>query len=331
MIYSTKQVRERGVQAYLNGESATSIAQLFNIARSSVYRWVDTYKNKKSVERKSAPGSGRPKKLTGKEVNLIISMIKKPATKFGFDTALWTIRRITISAKRKFKIKIPRSTLHRILCDKNQSYKKPEKRYYEANEKSKREWVKKTIPKIKKCLKKHKGILYFEDEANVSLACVTGKTWGPIGQKTIIKTTGKRGSISAISAISKNGNLIFNLHEKRITSIEVKDFLKQMLNHHPRRHIIVIMDRAPAHTSNTTKEFIEKQKRLHVFYLPPRSPEFNADEKIWNHLKNQELSSHQAKNTKDLKKVTRSKLKKMSSQSSLLRGIFWRCEIANLF
>src|SRR5690606_32203851 len=110
------------------------------------------------------------------------------------------------------------------------------------------------------------------------------------------------GSISAISAITNDGHLIFNLHEKRITSVEVIEFFKQMLAYHPKRHLTVVMDRAPVHTAKAIKKFIDSQKRLHVFYLPPRSPEFNPDEKVWNHLKNQELCSHKAKNTKELKK-----------------------------
>jgi transposase len=49
------------------------------------------------------------------------------------------------------------------------------------------------------------------------------------------------------------------------------------------------MDRATPHTSQMTQTFIESQPRLHVFYLPPYSPEWNPDEKVWNHLKTQEL------------------------------------------
>ena len=331
MAYSTEQVRAIGIQAYLDGKDVGSICDLLRVGRSTVYSWIEKYNTTKSVARSANPGSGRPKKLSGKEINSIVAMIKKPADTFGFDTSLWTIRRIITAVKKTYKLKLSKSTLHRILCDKEQSYKKPETRYYEANKEMQNEWLKKTIPKIKKCIKANKAILYFEDEANVSLACATGKTWGPIGQKTIIQTTGNRGGISAISAISKNSNLIFKLHENKITKIEVIDFLKQMLAYHSKRHLVVVMDQAPPHTAAATKEFINSQARLHVFYLPPRSPEFNADEKIWNHLKNQELCAHQAKNKHELKTITHAKLKKMSSQPALLKGIFMRCEIAGLF
>ena len=68
-----------------------------------------------------------------------------------------------------------------------------------------------------------------------------------------------------------------------------------MLKHHPRRHLVVVMDQAPPHTSKKTRAFIDSQRRLHVFYLPKYSPDWNPDEKVWNHLKHHELKGHQAK------------------------------------
>ena len=68
-----------------------------------------------------------------------------------------------------------------------------------------------------------------------------------------------------------------------------------------------------------------------MFYLPPRSPEFNPDEKVWNYLKNEELKSHQAKNKMELKKLTKNKLMSMSKKPRLLIGLFKRCDVADLF
>ena len=52
-----------------------------------------------------------------------------------------------------------------------------------------------------------------------------------------------------MSAITGSGQLLFRLHDRRITSEEVIEFLDQMLKHHPRRHLVVVMDQAPPHTS----------------------------------------------------------------------------------
>ena len=89
------------------------------------------------------------------------------------------------------------------------------------------------------------------------------------------------------------------------------------------------MDQARPHTSKLTRAFIESQKRLHVFYLPPYSPDWNPDEKVWNHLKWQELKSHQAKTKEELKELTQTKLLTISNNPSLLRGIYFRCCVAD--
>lgn len=331
MKYSTLQIREKATQAHSNNQPITSISKMYNFHRSTIHRWIEKNSRGKSLERRQAPGSGRPSKLSDKQIKKITKLILKPASAYGFETDFWTIRRIISLAKKYLKIKISKTTMYEILYNEDCSYKKPEKRYYEANQAEQQEWIKKGIPQIKKCVKKHRGILYFEDESNVSLNAVLGKTWGPIGVKSIQRSTGNRASISAMSAISNSGRLIFTLHEEKITSIQIISFLDQMLKYHLRRHIVVVMDKAPPHTSEITKKYIKSQKRLHVFYLPARSPELNPDEKVWNHLKNEELKSHQARNKKELKKIAKDKLSKMSKKPSLLRGIFMRCEIAEFF
>ncbi len=85
---------------------------------------------------------------------------------------------------------------------------------------------------------KYRAILYFQDESNVSLTAFLGKTWSPRGQTPRARVTGKRGGVAAMSAISKPGHLLFRLLEKRIASVEVIDFLSQILKHHPRRHLV---------------------------------------------------------------------------------------------
>jgi len=158
-----------------------------------------------------------------------------------------------------------------------------------------------------------------------------GKTWAPCGQTPKAPVTGKRGGFAALSAISRPGNLVFRLLEKRIASGEVIDFLGQMLKHHPRRHLVVVMDQAPPHVSKKTKAYVASQPRLHVFHLPKYSPDWNPDEKVWNHLKHRELASHQAKSKAELKELTRRKLQSMAKRPGLLRGLYFRCCVSDFF
>lgn len=173
-------------------------------------------------------------------------------------------------------------SIFRLFKKYEQCYKKPDQRYYEASVEKQSEWVKEVLPRIKKIQKKSKAILYFENESCIQLSLVMGKTWGPIGKLFVQKVSAKRGSISAISAVSGSGNLLFNIHDSshRFSTQDITVFLKKLMEEHRRRHLIMIIGRAPCHIAQKVQELISAQKKLKVFYLLPRSPEFNPAKKI---------------------------------------------------
>jgi transposase len=328
--YSTYEIRERAVKAVLKGHPITEVASIYSVHRTTLHRWLVRYDEKsESGNLKRKPGSGRPRVMNKSHMTRLYKLILKPASKYGFETELWTCRRLIQVSKKIFKVNVSQPTMWRRLREMGLTYQKPKRKYTQADEKLRKKWITKELPRILEFTKEKRAILYFEDESNISLTAILGKTWAPKGQTPNQEVTGKRGGISAMSAISKRGSLVFTLHEKRIASNEVIHFLQQLLNHHPRRHLVVIMDQARPHTSKKTKDFIKKSKRLHVFYLPPYSPDFNPDEVVWNHLKHQEMKSHKAQTKKELKKLSRRKLKNMSKDPRLLRGLFFRCYVAD--
>jgi transposase len=219
----------------------------------------------------------------------------------------------------------------RMLRETNLPYQKPERQYLEANQAERQAWIRRDLPRIRKTLRKYRAILYCENESHLSLTAPLGKTWAPKGQTPLQGVTGKCGGVAVMSALGRRGRLVFTLHEKRIASPEVIPFLEQLLRHHPRRHLVVLMDQASPHISWMTRAFIAAQNRLHVFYLPSYSPDFNPDEGVWNHLKQQELKSHPARAKKELKALARRKLTNRSKRPRLLRGFFFRCRVADLF
>ena len=140
------------------------------------------------------------------------------------------------------------------------------------------------------------------DESNLQLSSGRGKTWAPIGTRPVIQVSGKRGSVAAISAISKGGYLVFQLHDGRIKTGEVVEFLENLLRHHRKRHLLVFMDNAPVHTAKRIQEFAEKNKRLSIEFLPKYWPKYNPDEFVWNYLKNNKMQVYTATGKEELKK-----------------------------
>ena len=329
--YSTYDIRVRAVAAVREGMAVTKVAKAYQVDRTTIYRWATRYQQAGGTQGlKRRPVSGRPRILSGISNRTLLSIVSKPASRYGYETDFWTCVRVCQVLRQKYQLTPSRWTVWRWLRDCGLTYQKPERKYFEADEKVRQEWLQTELPKICQTVKKYRAILYFQDESNISLTALLGRTWSPRGQTPTQTVTGKRGGISAMSAISRKGDLIFTLHETRIASDQIIHFLEQMLKHHPHRHLVVVMDQAPPHTSKKTRKFIESQPRLHVFYLPSYSPDWNPDEYVWHHLKHQELKGHQAKSKAELKTLAKRKLKKMANTPQQMRGIFFRCFVAEL-
>lgn len=307
------------------------VAAAYGVNRTTLFRWVTRYRQEGPEGLQRRKGSGRPRLLDDLDGPDLTQIVLRPATEFGFETDLWTIGRLHSVVQEQYETSVSQDTIWRRVRDAGLTYQKPERQYFQLDEAARAEWMRKEAPAIRRCVKKHDALLYFQDEANVSLTAFLGKTWAPRGLTPRQTVTGTRGGVAAMSAINGRGRLLFKLLRKRINSEDVIGFLKEMLRHHPRRHLVVVMDQAPPHTSQKTADYIASQQRLHVFYLPKYSPDWNPDEKVWNHLKHQELKGHQARNREQLEELTQSKLAKMAQDPSLLRGIFFRCCVAEYF
>ena len=329
--YSTVDVRLRAVKAVVdNGLSVSEVAIAYGTTRSTIHRWLARFYESGDVGLNRRAVSGRPRKLMDVDADDLMKIVLSPASEYGYETDFWTTRRLVQVVRFESGVLISKQTMMRRLHEAGLTYQKPEKQYFELSEEERQEWRRKELPKIRRAVRKYRGILYFQDETNISLTSLLGKTWAPRGKTPKQQVTGKRGGVSAMSAITRSGQLIFRLHDKRIASDEVIEFLSQMLRHHSRRHLVVVMDKAPPHTSKRTLSYIASQPRLHVFNLPTYSPDWNPDEQVWNHLKYQELKAHQARTKAELKDLASGKLAEMSMNKELLQGIFFRCCMADV-
>ena len=329
--YSTYDIRVRAMRAVLDeGLPVAVVAQAYGADRSTIHRWLSRFHADGDAGLVRRPVSGRPRKLGDMNGDALRTIVLAPASTYGYETDFWTTRRLIQVIGSEFGAALSKQTVLRRLHEAGLTYQKPVREYFELSEEERQEWVRTEAPKIRRAVRKYNAILYFQDEANVSLTALLAKTWAPRGKTPKQTVAGKRGSVAAMSAITSRGRLIFRLHEKRIASPEVIDFLSQMLQHHRRRHLVVVMDQAPPHVSKATRAYIESQPRLHVYHLPAYSPDWNPDEKVWNHLKHQELKGHQAKTKNELSQLTQEKLSAMSKDAELLRGIFFRCCMANI-
>lgn len=130
----------------------------------------------------------------------------------------------------------------------------------------------------------------FEDEAGFSMVSPIKRTWSRRGKTPVIRTSldhHERLNILGAVLVSPKGKKIrlsVKSYWDTLTGKEVIAFLKQILRL-VHGHIVLVWDRHPIHRRALVKEFIQTQKRLHVFEFPVAAPELNPAEHIWTQTK----------------------------------------------
>lgn len=315
--------RFRAIELHDKGKQIKDIAEFFGVHRCAVSHWITSYKRGGQKILKATKSTGRPSKLSEKEINNLLTFFENDAMQFGFETPLWTCKKIQKIVEQRFEKKIHTTNIMRWLKRLNISNQKPQRRASQRDEKAVARWLREEWPKIQAHCRRWQAMLYFQDEAGVSLIPAMGKTWAPKGKTPIVKVTGKRGGLCVTSAISPAGKMIFRIEKKKVNAEVHIEFLEQMLRQHLRRKIIVIEDRAPAHRSKKTMEFVEKNKqRLALYLLPSYAPELNPDEHVWEYLKGHQLKAHQAQDTKELKKLVKRKMQGIQRKKKVINSFF---------
>lgn len=320
--------RFQAIRLHNEGRQVNEIAHFFGIHRGSVSRWLTTYKRDGKKFLKSRKAHGPTPKLTAKETRSLLCTLKDPATNHGFDTPLWTCNRLQVLITTQTGKSLHISNIARLLKRWGITNQKPEKRALQADPKEGKRWLKEDWPVIKAHAKRWQAIIYFLDEAGVSLVPVMGKTWAPKGKTPIVKVTGNKGGFCVTSAISPVGRMLFRIEKEKVKAEVHIQFLKQIIDHHKRRKIIVIEDQAPPHIAEEVKNFVsENSKHFALYHIPPYSPNLNPDEEVWNHLKNKKLKAHQVRTKKEFKPFVLGKMRSIQRNESLVRSFFYRLDV----
>ena len=147
------------------------------------------------------------------------------------------------------------------------------------------------MPTSKKALAEGRTILW-ADEAGFYLLPALLRTWAPVAQTPVIRRKLSYDHLSAISAISLQGDLYLAVQDHAYKGPDVIEFLKQLLAEIPGK-LLVIWDGAPIHRCRAVKEYLAQgaARRLQLEQLPGYAPELNPDEGVWRYLKRVELKN----------------------------------------
>lgn len=283
---SLEDTRTLAISALRKGMHPEDVADLYDVGRSTVYKWRKEFEENgpAALVVKNAPG--RTPRLSQQQREQVRKwIVGRDPRQLQFDFALWTRQMVRELIKREFGVEYTPQAVGSILRDMGLSPQRPLVRAYEQNPELVSRWKEEEYPAIVKAAKAAGGKVFFCDEAGIRTDYHSGTTWAPVGQTPIVRGTGDRKSVNMISAVSPRGELHFSFLSGNLNSEMFINYLKMLMHDIP-EPIFLIVDGYGPHKSKETLDFVKSTEgRLNLFFLPPYSPELNPDEWVWKSIK----------------------------------------------
>ncbi len=316
------ELRKRGVFAVQEGQHAVLVAKVLGVQKSTLFGWLARYRRGGWSALDARKRGGRPPKLTAKMLEWIYETVMKDPGQLEFPFALWTSVMVAELIWRKFRSRLSKASVCRLLNQLGFSPQRPLWRAFQRDGELVEKWVREEYPKIRALAREEKADIFFADEAGVRSDFHSGRTWATRGQTPVVVTTGARFSCNMVSAVSPRGAMRFMLVDGKLTAEVFVEFLKRLLHNWPHK-VFLIVDGHPVHKSGAVSRFVASTEgKLRLFCLPPYSPELNPDEQVWNHLKNHRVGKQPIAGPNHLKHMVRSHLRRIQKLPSLVRSFF---------
>ena len=149
----TKFLERRRLKAgryFQQGKTQAWVARHFHVTTATTNVWHKAWDQNGDDGLLSKGRSGRPPKLSEKQLKSVERALEEGPIAQGYATELWTLERITKLVKKITKTAYHPGHVWKILQDLGWSVQKPETRARERDEKKIRQWVRKEFPRIQK-------------------------------------------------------------------------------------------------------------------------------------------------------------------------------------
>lgn len=138
--------RRKAAKYFEEGKTKYWVALYFKVSFPASGEWYRRWKENTLEAQKP----GKKEKLSTEQKKELSKMILKNPAKYGYQTQLWTLARITACVKKELKVSYKPRSLSHMLHILGFSCQKPERRAKERNEKKIAEWKKITWPALLK-------------------------------------------------------------------------------------------------------------------------------------------------------------------------------------
>jgi transposase len=149
--YVTEQRRRMGAaKLFRKGYSQAEVARQLEVSRQTASRWHAVWETGGQKALAGAGRTGRKCKLSDEELRRLATLLLAGAPAHGYETDLWTLKRIARVIRREFKVSYHPGHVWKVLGQLGWSCQRPERKARERNEDGIKRWLRYRWPKIKK-------------------------------------------------------------------------------------------------------------------------------------------------------------------------------------
>ena len=170
--------------------------------------------------------------------------------------------------------------------------------------------------------RKHGATIFFLDEAGFSSEPNLGRTYGLKGRTPVVKTTGQRQKVSAISAVSAKGGFWCQVYTGMLNAGRFVEFLKGF-RRGGRGKVFLVVDGHPSHRAKVVAAYVAACRGdLELHFLPPYAPDLNPDEFVWQYAKTNGVAKKPLARNESLRARVETDLQAIKAQPKLVRSFF---------
>ena len=257
------------------GYSHQQVADVLLLDMTTIWRWHQLYTDTGIKGLLQDNYIGGTCKLTEEQLNSFVQHLE-------YNVYL-TSKEICTYVKKSFGIEYTPKGMTSLLHTLNFTYKKPKHIPGKANSKAQQEFLDR-YEQLKNNMSAEDK-LYFVDGVHPLHNSQPAYGWIKKGHEMVIQANTGRQRINLNGAYCIEDHSAVIHEAEMINAQSTIALFKEIMRKQPLGFIYIILDNARYYRSEMVSEFVSRNSRIRLMFLPPYSPNLNVIERLWRFFK----------------------------------------------
>lgn len=258
-----------------NGYSYSELSSILMIDETTLWRWHEQYQQ-----------GGMEKLLQddykGSE-SYLSCVQQKELTTYLEENICLSAKEVCHYVEQHYGLKYTGKGMTNLLHRLGFVYKKPKHFPSKANRKAQEEFIQEY--ETLKAGKNKEDKIYFMDGCHPMHNSQLGYGWIKKGKEKFVKANTGRERVNINGAYNIEDHKVIVREDKSINAQSTLSLIQQIIVLQTTGIIYLIADNAKYYRCKIVREFLEKNPRVKIMFLPPYSPNLNLIERLWRMVK----------------------------------------------